>query len=168
MGSITTLMRICQAIAAPQVAIARTLFEEYAAGLGIDLSFQGFAAECLGLPGPYAPPGGRLLIAFAGAEAAGCVALRALAGSECEMKRLFVRQAFRGERLGRRLAEQVIEEARVIGYSTMKLDTLASMQTAIRLYESVGFVRCPAYYETPLRDTVFMELRLLPSAQRLS
>ncbi len=165
-GSTTTPMRICQAIAPQQVAVARTLFGEYAAALGIDLSFQGFAAECLGLPGSYAPPDGRLLLAYAGDEAAGCVALRPLAGGECEMKRLFVRPAFRGVHLGRLLAERVIEEARTIGYSTVKLDTLQSMRAAIRLYKSLGFVRCPAYYETPLTGTVFMELRLPPSAQR--
>ena len=159
-------MRICRAITPPQIACVRALFEEYAAGLEIDLSFQGFAAECAGLPGPYAPPGGRLLLAFAGAEAAGCVALRALGGNECEMKRLFVRPAFRGKHLGRWLAERVIEEARAIGYSTMKLDTVPSLHAAIRLYETLGFVRCPAYYRTPLRDTVFMELCLLPGSSR--
>jgi len=153
-------MRIRQAGTAEQIALSRGLLEEYASGLGIDLSYQGFATELAGLPGAYAPPRGRLLLALAYGEAAGCVALRALEGMACEMKRLFVRPAFRGQSLGRRLAERVVEEARGIGYRTMRLDTLPSMHAAIQLYEALGFVRCAAYYQTPLRDTVFMELEL--------
>lgn len=161
-------MNLYQATTPQQVDLARTLFGEYAATLEIDLSFQGFDAECRGLPGAYAPPEGRLFLAFVGAEAAGCVALRALRCNECEMKRLFVRPAFRGRHIGGQLAEHVIRQARAIGYSTIKLDTLSSMRAAIRLYESLGFARCSAYYETPLKDTVFMELPLLPSTPRLS
>ena len=136
------------------------MFEECAGWLGIDLSFQGFAAELAGLPGVYAPPPGRLLLALTGSEAAGCVALRPLGGGVCEMKRLFVRSGFRGQGIGKLLAEGIVEEARAIGYRTMRLDILPSMQAAIRLYEALGFVRCAAYYETPLPDTVFMELQL--------
>jgi len=153
-------MRICQASTAEQIALSRVLFEEYAGWLGIDLSYQGFAAELAGLPGSYAPPRGRLLLALASGEAAGCVALRPLEGMICEMKRLFVRPAFRGQRLGRLLAERVVEEARGIGYRTMRLDTLPCMHAAIQLYEALGFVRRAAYYQTPLGDTVFMELQL--------
>jgi len=153
-------MKICQAVTPEHIAVSRTLFEEYAAWLGIDLSYQGFAAELAGLPGLYALPRGRLLLATTGGEAAGCVALRPLADGVCEMKRLFVRPAFRGQQLGQLLAGRVIEEARTIGYQTMRLDTLPQMQAAIRLYEALGFVRCAAYYETPLPDTVFMELHL--------
>lgn len=156
-------MKILQAETPEQIASARVLFQEYAAGLGIDLCFQGFAVELAGLPGRYAPPGGRLLLAMAGAEAAGCVALRSLTEGVCEMKRLFVRPAFRGQQVGRLLAERVVAEARSIGYRTMRLDTLPQMEAAIRLYEGLGFVRCAPYYDTPLADTVFMELQLRPN-----
>jgi GNAT superfamily N-acetyltransferase len=138
----------------------RTLFQEYAAWLRIDLCFQGFATELASLPGLYALPRGRLLLASVGGEALGCVALRSVGGTVCEMKRLFVRPAFQGRGLGRRLAEMVIAEARTIGYSTMTLDTLPFMHAAIRLYETLGFVRRPAYYATPLQETIFMELQL--------
>ncbi len=153
-------MKICQAVTPEQIALSRTLFEEYAAWLGIDLSFQGFAAELAGLPGGYAPPRGRLLLALAGNQGAGCVALRPLGEGVCEMKRLFVRPGFRGQGIGRLLAERIVAEGRGIGYRTMRLDTLASMRVAIQLYESLGFIRCAAYYETLLPDTVFMELQL--------
>ncbi len=153
-------MQICQATTPAQMVAIRTLFQEYAAWLRIDLCFQGFADELAGLPGLYAPPRGRLLIASVGDKPAGCVALRAAGDAVCEMKRLFVRPAHRDQGLGRRLAEQVITEARSIGYSRMLLDTLPFMQRAIKLYEALGFRRRSAYYETPLHETVFMELRL--------
>ena len=153
-------MQICQATTAEQIATIRDLFQEYAAWLRIDLCFQGFAEELANLPGAYAPPRGRLLLASTGDEPAGCVALRPAGEASCEMKRLFVRPAHQGRSLGRRLAEQVIAEAKAIGYLTMMLDTLPSMAHAIRLYEALGFVRRGAYYDTPLRETVFMELQL--------
>ena len=153
-------MKICPAITPEQIALSHTLFEEYASWLGVDLSYQGFAAELASLPGLYALPRGRLLLAMASAEALGCVALRPLGDSVCEMKRLFVRSGFRGQGFGRLLVQRVVEEARVIGYRTMRLDTLPQMQAAIRLYEALGFERRAAYYGTPLPDTVFMELHL--------
>lgn len=153
-------MTIGQAATPEQIALSRVLFEEYAKELGIDLCFQGFAMELASLPGRYAPPGGRLLLAMAGREAAGCVGLRPLADGVCEMKRLYVRSAFRGQQVGQLLAERVVAEARSMGYRAMRLDTLPQMQSAIRLYERLGFVRCAAYYDTPLADTVFMELKL--------
>jgi putative acetyltransferase len=153
-------MNICQAVTPEQIALSRALFAEYAGWLGIDLSFQRFAAELTGLPGAYAQPRGRLLLALTGVEVVGCVALRPLGDDACEMKRLFVRPVFRGRGIGKVLAERIVVEARAIGYRTMRLDTLPQMQTAIRLYEALGFVRCGAYYETPLPDTVFMELQL--------
>ncbi len=153
-------MQICQASTLDEIAVVRTLFQEYAAWLRIDLCFQGFAAELASLPGLYALPRGRLLLASVGGEALGCVALRPVGGTVCEMKRLFVRPAFQGRGLGRRLAEMVIAEARTIGYSTMTLDTLPFMHAAIRLYETLGFVRRPAYYATPLQEIIFMELQL--------
>lgn len=153
-------MILRQAIAREDIAAARALFEEYGAWLGVDLLFQGFTAEVAGLPGLYVAPRGRLLLAWAESEAAGCVALRPLGDSVCEMKRLYVRPVFRGRGLGRVLAKTVIAEARTIGYATMKLDSLASMAAAKKLYESLGFVRIPAYYATPLPDTIFMQLKL--------
>ena len=153
-------MRICQATTPEQIVLARALFQEYAGWLDVDLSFQGFAVELAGLPGLYAPPRGRLLLVLAGSGASGCVALRPLGDDVCEMKRLFVRPGSRGQGLGKLLAARVIEEARAIGYRTMRLDTLPWMQAAIRLYEALGFVRCAAYYQTPLPDTIFMELGL--------
>jgi ribosomal protein S18 acetylase RimI-like enzyme len=153
-------MRICQAVTPEQIASARALFEEYAAWICIDLSFQGFASELAGLPGLYVPPRGRLLLAMASSDAAGCVALRPLGPDVCEMKRLFVRSDFRRMGVGKWLAERIVGEARLIGYRTIKLDTLPSMQVAIRLYKALGFVRCAAYYQTPLPDSVFMELQL--------
>jgi putative acetyltransferase len=153
-------MKICQATTPEEICQTRCLFEEYAAWLKVDLCFQGFAAELADLPGLYAPPCGRLLLALTGDEAVGCVALRPLDGSDCELKRLFVRPTFRGQGIGRMLAERLIEEARAIGYRTVKLDTLPIIRAATQLYESLGFVPCKAYYDTPLADTLFMKLQL--------
>jgi GNAT superfamily N-acetyltransferase len=153
-------MRILPADTPEDIASARALFREYAASLAVDLCFQGFESELEELPGLYAPPDGRLLIALERGDPAGCVAVRRLEDSVCEMKRLYVRPAFRGRALGKMLAEHVIREASRVGYTIMRLDTLPSMRAAIRLYERLGFVRCPAYYRTPLPNTVFMELAL--------
>ena len=138
----------------------RVLFREYAQSLGIDLGYQGFDDELRTLPGAYASPQGRLFIAIDSGRAAGCVALRPLAAGTAEMKRLYVRPEFQGRGLGRSLAEAVIREAKVIGYPTLLLDTLPTMRGAIRLYESLGFVRRSAYFETPVEGNVFMELTL--------
>jgi len=153
-------MTISQAISQVEIQTARELFNEYAADTGVDLCFQGFPAELAGLPGLYAPPRGRLLIAWFGAAAAGCVALRPFSDGVCEMKRMYVRPGFRARGVGRQLTEMILAEARTIGYAAMKLDTLPVMLPAIRLYESLGFVRCPAYYDTPLSETIFMERSL--------
>src|SRR5436190_21870684 len=156
----STPMKITQAVTPQQIELARVLFEDYAKELAIDLCFQGFAAELSGLPGVYAPPRGRLLLGLDGRDATGCVALRQLDKHICEMKRLFVRSGFRGKGIGKLLAQAVVEEARAAGYQTMRLDTLSHLKAAMQLYEALGFARCPAYYETPLLDTVFMELQL--------
>jgi ribosomal protein S18 acetylase RimI-like enzyme len=151
---------IVPAASEDQIATTRRLFKEYEASLGIELTFQGFAQEVAGLPGAYAPPAGRLFLATDGEEPAGCVALRPLGGALCEMKRLYVRPAARGARLGRRLAETVIGEARAIGYARMRLDTLPSMKEAFALYQTLGFHEIAPYYANPIAGTRFMELPL--------
>jgi ribosomal protein S18 acetylase RimI-like enzyme len=149
-----------QAASPGDIETARALFVEYQKALGISLCFQNFDAEVAGLPGAYAAPEGRLLLAFAGAEPAGCVALRKLEDGICEMKRLWLRPAFRGSRLGRRLAEAILAEARTAGYRKIRLDTLPSMREAQALYVSLGFVDIPPYNDHPIEGTRFMELAL--------
>jgi ribosomal protein S18 acetylase RimI-like enzyme len=142
------------------LAAVRLLFREYQLGLGIDLCFQDFDRELATLPGAYAPPRGRLVLAVSGGEPAGCVALRPLGGEDCEMKRLYVRPAFRGFALGRRLAEHVIGEARATGYRRLLLDTLPSMSAAQALYRSLGFVPAPPYTHHAVPGTLFLALDL--------
>jgi len=125
---------IAHAIEPADVETARTLFLEYAESLGVDLCFQGFERELAELPGDYAPPLGRLLLARAENGVAGCIALRPLEERACEMKRLYARPQYRGRGIGRTLAEALIREAREIGYARMRLDTLPSMTEAIALY----------------------------------
>ena len=144
-----------------QINTARQLFEEYSAGIGISLCFQNFDQELANLPGKYAPPSGRLWLAYVDEELAGCIALRAIDDIRCEMKRLFVRPAFRGTGLGRVLVEAIIKEARGIGYKSLVLDTLPGrMDSAIALYRKMGFEEIEPYYENPVADAKFMELRL--------
>ena len=139
---------------------ARVLLREYEAESEVDLCFQGFEEEVETLERVYGPPGGRFLLVRAGDDTAGCVALRDLGGGICEMKRLYLRPGFRGRGLGRRCAEQVVEEAREVGYAAMRLDTLPAMQEAIALYRSMGFREVSPYTENPVEGALFMELGL--------
>ena len=142
------------------LGIVRDLFVEYANSIETDLCFQNFKQELDGLPGNYAPPEGRLWLAVEAEEYAGCVGLRKSEEGICEMKRLYVRPAFRGQGLGRLLAQSVIETAHEIGYLSMRLDTLPSMKQAIALYESMGFLRIAPYYHNPQAGAIYMERRL--------
>ena len=164
-----------EASTAHDIALARALFVEYAQWLKVDLCFQGFERELATLPGAYAPPRGRLLLAGMPGDAFGCIALRPLgeAGGTVrsegassplviggEVKRLYVRPAHRGGGWGCRLAVALIAEARAIGYSELKLDTLDWMNDARRLYAKLGFRECPPYYDNPLPGVVYMALAL--------
>lgn len=157
---------IKQAETLSEIAQVRDLFLEYAKSLGFSLCFQSFDKEVAELPGDYAPPAGRLLLATCGNESAGCVALHPLTNSGsnqsiCEMKRLYLRPEFRGKRLGRILAERIISEARSIGYTHMRLDTIAStMADAVVLYRKLGFREIDAYRENPIASALYMELNL--------
>ena len=146
------------------IASARSLFEEYAGWLGVDLCFQGFAAELATLPGAYAPPGGRLLLAGAPSADTGCIALRPLAGAADaaigEVKRLYVRPAARGAGTGFALVDTLLTHARAIGYRELKLDTLPQMATALALYRAHGFRECPRYYDNPLPGAIYLALTL--------
>jgi ribosomal protein S18 acetylase RimI-like enzyme len=152
---------IFQATSPEQVEAARQLFEEYAASLGFHLCFQSFDKELAGLPGDYAPPDGRLLLAEHEGKIAGCVALHKLSDGVCEMKRLYVRPEFRGKALGRALTERVIQEARAMGYTRMRLDTIVGkMDPAIALYRALGFQEVAPYRENPIVGAIYMELKL--------
>jgi ribosomal protein S18 acetylase RimI-like enzyme len=149
-------------VSAEDIRCARALFEEYAASLGFSLDFQGFGDELATLPGAYAPPSGRLLLATVDGALAGCVALRRIGDRVCEMKRLFVRPAHHGLGLGRRLATAIVEEARGAGYAAMRLDTMPSMKAALALYASLGFRDIAPYTHNPLEGARFLELALDP------
>jgi putative acetyltransferase len=153
-------VRIVDGHGEEELPAVRRLFEEYAASLEVDLGFQDFDRELRELPGDYAPPAGRLLLALEGDDPAGCVALRPYGPEICEMKRLYVRPAFQGEGLGRRLAKEIVEAGREAGYRLMRLDTLPSMKAARGLYRSLGFEEIEAYRHNPVHGTTFFQLRL--------
>jgi GNAT superfamily N-acetyltransferase len=151
---------IREALDAAAVAACRELFLEYQRELGVSLCFQGFDRELAALPGDYAPPRGRLLIALSDAIPAGCAALRPLGGEIAEMKRLYVRPAHRGKSLGRELAQRVVADARALGYRILKLDTLPSMRAAQRLYAELGFVETAPYNDNPIDGARFLALQI--------
>jgi carbonic anhydrase len=152
--------RLVQAETPSQVRAARALFLQYAASLGFDLAFQDFQDELKRLPGEYAPPRGRLLLAEDEGEIVGCVGLRPLEEGICEMKRMYVRPGRRGKGVGRLLGEAVIREARTIGYRLMRLDTIETMKEAIALYRSLGFRDIGPYRYNPIPGAAYMELDL--------
>src|SRR5262249_17824748 len=154
------MLEIRPATSADEIETARALFREYADGLGVDLCFQNFDEELATLPSGYAPPDGRLLLAWDAENAAGCVALRRFAYGMGGMKRLYVRPGWRGMGLGRALAETVIAEARATGYATLRLDTLPTMTTAQRLYRALGFRQIAAYRDNPVHGASYLELSL--------
>ncbi len=155
------MLRINQAETEGEINAARKLFREYETWLGLDLCFQDFEEELANLPGKYVAPTGLLLLVYSDHELAGCVALRKLKDSVCEMKRLFVRDEFRGQGVGKLLIEKLIAKAREIGYEKMRLDTYPSkMGNAVSLYETYGFVQIPPYYHNPHDGVLFMELPL--------
>jgi len=150
-----------QAESALQIAAIRELFLEYAQSLGFSLCFQSFDQELASLPGDYAPPNGRLLLAISKGNPAGCVALHKLEQDICEMKRLYVRSQYRGKGLGRQLAERVIAEARQLGYKKLRLDTVEPvMKTAVAMYRQLGFREIPPYRPNPIKGALYMELQL--------
>jgi putative acetyltransferase len=154
------MIEIVQATTPSQIQTLRDLFREYEAFLQVDLCFQRFEEELAGLPGRYAPPQGALLLASVAGQAAGCVAMRALDGHVCEMKRLYVRPPYVRRGLGKKLARRVIEQARAAGYATMRLDTLEKLRPALSLYTGLGFQTCAPYYENPLPGVVYLERAL--------
>jgi ribosomal protein S18 acetylase RimI-like enzyme len=153
-------IEITQVINTEQVEQARQLIAEYISSLGIDLSFQNFAEEVAELPGCYAPPDGLLLLALVETQAAGCIGVRRLELDICEMKRLYVKPSFRSLGIGKSLVEAAINQARLLGYKSMRLDTLPQMLGAQKLYASLGFIRIEPYCFNPIEGTVFMELAL--------
>jgi putative acetyltransferase len=149
-----------EALDPESIEACRELFREYEKSLGVSLCFQGFEQELAGLPGAYARPRGRLLLARVAGMPAGCGALRPLADGEAEMKRLYVRPDYRGMGLGRTLAECIVDDARAIGYRALKLDTLPAMAQAQALYRSLGFVDCDRYNDNPVGGVRFLALDL--------
>ena len=155
------VLTFAQAESPQQIVQARELFLEYAQSLGFSLCFQNFDSELASLPGDYAPPEGRLLLAGCENQIAGCVALHNLKSGICEMKRLYLRPQFRGKGLGRVLAERIIAEARQIGYRRMRLDTVEPvMKDAVAMYRRLGFKEIASYCANPMAGALYMELDL--------
>lgn len=154
------MLEILKAQSSEDIEQVRTLFGEYAGTLDFDLDFQDFEEELANLPGDYVRPTGCLLLALYKGKPAGCVGLRKLSEGVCEMKRLYVKERFRGLGIGRALTKAIIEQARRIGYNYMRLDTVPAMEAARALYVSVGFKQTSPYRYNPIEGAVFMELKL--------
>ncbi|WP_429301086.1 GNAT family N-acetyltransferase [Paraburkholderia sp. GAS199] len=154
------MVEIVEAQFPEQVATVRAIFRDYADSLGIDLGFQDFETELAQLPGKFAAPRGRVLLAWQDAQAVGCVAMRPLDDTVCEMKRLYLRPEGRGQQLGRALATRICRLAKDAGYTRIRLDTLPTMTAAMQLYASLGFEPIPAYVFNPIEGTKFLELDL--------
>ena len=150
-------LMVNQAHSQEELRQVKLLFSEYASSLDFDLSFQNFDNELASLPGEYSLPSGAILLAYYEGSAAGCVAMRRLAEDVCEMKRLYVRPAFRGKKIGKALSVAIIDEARKRGYSRMRLDTVPSMKEAIQLYRSLGFKETYPYRYNPRAGAMFLE-----------
>jgi len=153
-------MNIKIRLAYDEIPIIRILFEEYTDMLGVNLDFQNYEQELEHLPGKYALPDGRLYLAYAEDNPAGCIALRRVNAEICEAKRLYVRPEFRGQKIGEMLMEQNIRDAAELNYSYMLLDTLATMDIAKALYYKLGFYEIDAYYQNPLGNVTYMKLDL--------
>lgn len=153
-------MRIESAESPETIGVVRELFVEYSESVGVGFCFQGFTEELAQLPGEYARPWGRLFLAFDDMQVAGCGALRRIDAQTCEMKRFYVRSAFRGKGFGRELIHALIGSAREIGYARMRLDTLPSMTKAIAIYRSLGFEEIAPYRTNPVRGALFFERRM--------
>lgn len=153
-------MDIIKADSEKHIGYVRDLFLEYAGSLEFDLCFQDFDNELKTLPGGYAPPAGALLLAMHRGIPAGCVALRKLSGTICELKRLYVRNDFRNMKIGWKLTSEIVNEAKKLGYRSMRLDTLPSMERAVSLYRSMGFKEIDPYRHNPIEGALYMELDL--------
>jgi GNAT superfamily N-acetyltransferase len=154
-------MPIVNVVTAEQVAQVRALFEEYWSSFGFTPCFQNFSGELAALPGDYVPPGGRLALALADGQPAGCVALRRFDRERCEFKRLYVRPQFRGMRLGRELLAWVIAEAKAAGYRQLVCDTMPAMADALSMYQRAGFERTGPYSDRPTPGAIFLRMALV-------
>lgn len=155
------MLKLAEAKSKQEIELVRSLFREYADSLGIDLCFQDFEQELAGLPGDYAPPAGRLYLAYQDQQPAACVGLRKIGEGICEMKRLYVRPLYRGQGIGRQLVLTLVKDARALGYSRMRLDMLPSMKRALELYKTIGFKPIDPYRSNPVPGAMFLELNLL-------
>jgi len=157
------MAEISRAVIPFEIMAVRNLFQEYAGSLAFGLDFQDFSEELETLPGKYAPPLGSILVAKENGETVGCVAVRPLGSKVCEMKRLYVKPAHRGKKLGQELAVAIIEEAKSLGYKAMRLDTVEAMKEAPALYRALGFQPIDAYCYNPLPGAMYFELTLAES-----
>jgi carbonic anhydrase len=158
--AMSSTLRLLPSQKPDEIEAVRNLFREYAGSIGGGLCFQSFEKELADLPGDYAPPAGRLYLAYVKEEPAGCVGLRRIDEGVCEMKRLYVRPLYRGQGIGRQLVLALVRDGRALGYSKMRLDTLPSMKRAQELYRAMGFKAIDSYRADPVPDALYLELNL--------